>query len=120
MNMPLILALITLLPAIAAAQEPKAIAWRDCQETALQHNPALASSRYTLESARYRYYASRNQDLPYPGLTASHSYSRSGSNYGTGPSDNFCCQPGRERDAFQRPLQRRFEAPAQLAGQGGP
>jgi len=100
MNMPLILALITLLPAIAAAQEPKAIAWRDCQETALQHNPALASSRYTLESARYRYYASRNQDLPYPGLTASHSYSRSGSNYGTGPSDNFSFSLGASETLF--------------------
>jgi len=70
-----------------AAKESSPLDWKTCQETAMKYNPSLAGYRYLLESSRYSYYASRNKDLPYPGVTASHSYTRSGGT--SSPSDAF-------------------------------
>jgi len=81
-------ALVALLPAVASAQEARALTWKDCQEAAMGANPVLAGYRLALESARYSYYAGRNQNLPFPGLAVSNSYSRNGS-VNSGPVDNF-------------------------------
>ena len=54
----------------------------------MRSNPVLSGYRRALEAARYSYYAGRNQNLPFPGLAVSNSYSRSGS-VNSAPADNF-------------------------------
>lgn len=63
----------------AEASEVRVLTWAQCQQSALKSNPSLAGYRQLLEASRYSYYASRNQDLPMPSLSASHSYSRGAS-----------------------------------------
>lgn len=74
----LIMLLALCLPSGAvAAEKTLVLSWVDCQQAALKNNPSLVGYRQSLEASRYNYYASRNQDLPFPGISASHSYSRS-------------------------------------------
>ncbi|MFA5975923.1 MAG: TolC family protein [Elusimicrobiota bacterium] len=83
-----ILFLLMWQPMLAATPEDLTLNWRQCQERALLSNPSLAGARYTLDSARYSIAASKNQDLPYPSLSASHAFSRTGTGGSTG-SDMF-------------------------------
>lgn len=66
-----------LIPVWVNAETIQSMTWNECQKTALERNPSLKSSRYSVETARYNYNVSRDQALPYPGISASHSFSRS-------------------------------------------
>ncbi len=91
--------MLVLLPAIAAAQEISTLTWRDCQETPMRSNPVLAGYRQSLESARYSYYAAKSQNLPFPGLSVSNSFSRNGS-VNSGPGNTFSVNLGASETLF--------------------
>ena len=99
MTKTILTTILSLLPALAAAQEVKTLTWKDCQEAALRSNPVLAGYRRSLESARYSYYAGRSQSLPFPGVSVSHTYSRNGS-VNSSPVDNFSFSLGASETLF--------------------
>ncbi|MFA5160651.1 MAG: TolC family protein [Elusimicrobiales bacterium] len=96
MRLAIVFVLTACAPAFCGGGAP--LSWQDCQEAALKSNPSLASYRNARDAARFTYSAARNN--LYPALSASHSYSRGGNNYGSGPADSWGANLGISQTLF--------------------
>ena len=65
----------------------------------MRSNPVLAGYRRSLESARYSYYAAKSQNLPFPGVSVSNSFSRNGS-VNSSPGNTFSVNLGASETLF--------------------
>ncbi|MDE2038672.1 MAG: TolC family protein [Elusimicrobia bacterium] len=69
----LLAALLAALPPLASAAGGRLLSWQDCVDLALLRNPALASSRQSVEQKRADYKGSYNGLLPAASLSNSYS-----------------------------------------------